>query len=64
MPISRELQARIEIHQAKGSPLSRMHQAQEQDLMRGLGIAYKDGGAYSTNTDYRVTLDIDSECEL
>jgi hypothetical protein len=28
-----------EIHRAKGSPLARMHQAQEQDLMRGLGIA-------------------------
>lgn len=26
-------------HLAKGSPLYRMHQAQEQDLMRGLGIA-------------------------
>ena len=26
-------------HRAKGSPLYRMHQAQEQDLMRGLGIA-------------------------
>ncbi|MGJ3702973.1 zeta toxin family protein [Variovorax sp. AFSI2.2] len=26
-------------HHAKGSPLYRMHQAQEQDLMRGLGIA-------------------------
>lgn len=27
-------------------------------------LAYKDFGAYSTNTDYSVTLDIDSECEL
>ncbi|KQU83606.1 hypothetical protein ASC78_13270 [Variovorax sp. Root318D1] len=28
-----------EIHRAKGSPLHRMHQAQEQALMRSLGIA-------------------------
>ncbi|MDP9931551.1 hypothetical protein [Variovorax paradoxus] len=28
-----------EIHRAKSSPLYRVHQAQEQDLMRGLGIA-------------------------
>jgi hypothetical protein len=28
-----------EIHRAKGSPLYRMHQAQEQSLMRDLGIA-------------------------
>jgi hypothetical protein len=33
------------------------------DLKEAL-IAYKDFGAYSTNTDYSVTLDIDSECEL
>jgi hypothetical protein len=33
------------------------------DLKEAL-IAYKDGGAYSSTTDYAVTLDIDSECEL
>lgn len=33
------------------------------DLKEAL-LAYKDFGAYSTNTDYSVTLDIDSECEL
>jgi hypothetical protein len=33
------------------------------DLKEAL-LAYKDGGAYSSNTDYSVTLDIDSECEL
>jgi hypothetical protein len=33
------------------------------DLKEGL-IAYKDGGVYSSQTDFNVTLDIDSECEL
>ncbi len=33
------------------------------DLKQAL-LTYKDDGVYSATTDYSVTLDIDSECEL